>query len=83
MSGDDFDSLMTTLDPPLVVVTVADDRLRGARPIRSQYQGPFTLLRLSDVAHLDAGHDATDRPTPTTTRVPENEGDDQGVGPPS
>lgn len=38
-------------------------------PIDSHYQGPFEPLRLSHVSHLPAGHEADERPEPTTTRT--------------
>jgi flavin reductase (DIM6/NTAB) family NADH-FMN oxidoreductase RutF len=37
-------------------------------PVESSCPEPFTPLRLSDVAHLDPGHAAEERPTPTSTR---------------
>lgn len=38
-------------------------------PIESSYVPSFTPLRLSDVAHLRAGHGAEERPAPPTTRL--------------
>lgn len=38
-------------------------------PVETRYGGPFTPLRLADVGHLDAGHEATERPEPPTTRA--------------
>lgn len=37
-------------------------------PVETRYV-PFQPLRLSDVAHLRAGHDAEERPTPASTRL--------------
>ena len=39
-------------------------------PVEVVTAGPFTPLRLSAVADLDAGHGAGDRPTPPTERAP-------------
>ena len=36
-------------------------------PIEAQLEEPYDPLRLSDVIHLRAGHDAEERPTPDTT----------------
>lgn len=39
-------------------------------PIESQFPDRTAPLRLSEVIHLRAGHDAEERPTPSTTRDP-------------
>lgn len=38
-------------------------------PIETQHRSPFRPLRLSDVVHLRAGHEAEERPTPPSTRL--------------
>lgn len=38
-------------------------------PIESSYTDGFVPLRLHDVAHLDAGHEAEERPVPETVRA--------------
>jgi flavin reductase (DIM6/NTAB) family NADH-FMN oxidoreductase RutF len=38
-------------------------------PIETQHRPPFHPLRLSDVVHLRAGHEAEERPTPPSTRA--------------
>lgn len=40
-------------------------------PVAAVSSGPFTPLRLSDVADLDPGHAAEERPTPSSVRAPD------------
>lgn len=40
-------------------------------PIEASYGGEFRPIHVSDVAHLDAGHEAEERPEPTDARAPE------------
>ena len=40
------------------------------RPSRASYGGPFRPLRLSDVDHLEPGHEAEERPEPASARAP-------------
>lgn len=42
-------------------------------PVESAYVPPFEPLRLRDVVHLRAGHEAAERPTPRTTRLPDRD----------
>lgn len=55
----------------LLQTEAADHVCLILEPVSAEYGGEFRPLRLSQVAHLRAGHDVDERPAPTTTRAEE------------